>query len=54
MGLKNGGAIFQRVMEWVLQEVECADPYVDEVIVGSFGETEEEALENHLRDVKKF
>jgi hypothetical protein len=53
MGLKNGGAIFQRVMEWVLQGVECADLYVDDVIVGSFGRTEEEALKNHFRDVKK-
>ena len=35
MGLKNGNAIFQRVMEYVLREVECADPYVDDLIVGS-------------------
>ena len=37
MGLKNGNAIFQRVMEEVLQSLEFADPYVDDVIIGSTG-----------------
>ena len=52
MGLKNGGAIFQRMMEWVLAGIECADPYVDDVIIGSTGDTEEEAIQNHFKDVK--
>ena len=52
MGLKNGGAIFQRTMEWILQGLDCADPYVDDVIIGSTGATEEEALSNHERDVR--
>jgi hypothetical protein len=34
MGLKNGNAIFQRVMESVLQDLPFADPYVDDVIIG--------------------
>ena len=53
MGLKNGGAIFQRMMEWVLQPCECADPYIDDVIVGSQGTTREEALKNHERDLRQ-
>ena len=49
MGLKNGNAMFQRMMEWVLRDLEFADPYVDEIIVGSTGETEEELIQNHER-----
>ena len=52
MGLKNGGAIFQRMMEWVLQGIEYANPYVDDVIIGSTGDTEEEAILKHFSDVK--
>lgn len=51
MGLKNGNAMFQRMMEWVLREHENADPYVDDIIVGSLGDTWEELLENHERDL---
>jgi hypothetical protein len=39
MGLKNGNAIFQRVMEHVLRDIDYADAYVDDVIVGSTGNT---------------
>ena len=52
MGLKNGGAIFQRMMEWVLKKIECVDPYVDDVIIGSTGINEEDAIRNHERDVR--
>ena len=53
MGLKNGGAIFQRMMEGVLQGIECADVCIDDVIVGSRGETLVECIENHDRDVRE-
>ena len=53
MGLKNGGAIFQRMMEWVLRGVESASVYIDDVIVGSTGETPEEMVENHERDLRE-
>ena len=53
MGLKNGNAIFQRVMEDVLRDEECADPYVDDIIIGSTGDTEEELLTNHERDLRR-
>ena len=52
MGLTNAPSIFQRMMEWVLQEHENADPYIDDVIIGSTGETEEEVMANHERDVR--
>ena len=53
MGLKNGGAIFQRMMEWVLQPFENADPYIDDVIIGTKGKTMEEAIRQHAIDVRK-
>ena len=53
MGLKNGNAFFQRVMEDVLKTLENVDPYVDDVIVGSTGETEEELLKNHEADLRR-
>ena len=30
MGIKNGPAIFQRVMDHVLQGLDCADVYIDD------------------------
>ncbi len=47
MGLKNGNAMFQRMMEWVLRDLENADPYVDDIIFGSTGKNMEEIMINH-------
>ena len=44
--------MFQRMMEWVLAELDNADPYVDDIIIGSTGDTEEELMENHERDLR--
>ena len=52
MGLKNGGAIFQRMMEWVLDGIPCTTVYIDDVIVGSNGATLEEAVANHEKDLR--
>ena len=52
MGIKNGPAIFQRLMDHVLQGLDCADVYIDVIIIGSSRETEEELLANHDRDVR--
>ena len=52
MGIINGNAIYQRVMEWELKEFNVADGYVDDVIVGSTGATWEESLANHERDLE--
>ena len=36
MGAKNGNAVFQRMMEDLLGCVrDCADPFVDDIIMGS-------------------
>ena len=53
MGLKNENAIFQRVMEEVLRDLDNVDPYVDDVIVGSTGDTEEELIRNHEDDLRR-
>ena len=52
MGIKNGPAIFQRVMDDLLQGLGCADVYIDDIIIGSSGDTEEELLANHDREVR--
>ena len=51
MGIKKGRAIFEQVMDHVLQGLHCADVYIDDISVGSSGETEEELLANQDRDV---
>ena len=51
-GMKSGPAFFQRVMDHVLQGLDCADEYIDEIIIGSFGDTKEELLDNYERDVR--
>ncbi len=45
--------MFQRMMEWVLRDIDNADPYVDDIIIGSTGKTWEEVLVNHQQDVRK-
>ena len=52
MGIINGNAIYQRVMEWELKEFDFADGYVDDVIVGSTGATWEESVANHEKDLE--
>ena len=52
MGIKNGPTIFQGVMDHALQGLHCADVYVDDVIIGSGGDTEEELLADHNCDVR--
>ena len=51
MGLKNASSQFQRMMEWVLRDLPQADPYIDDIIVGSTGETLEDAIYQHEYDL---
>ena len=56
MGAKNGNAAFQRMMEDLLGPVrDCADPFVDEIIIGSGteGMTEDELIEAHEKDLRR-
>ena len=40
-------------MEYILRDHPHANPYIDDIIIGSTGETEEELLKNHVEDVKR-
>ena len=56
MGAKNGNAAFQRIMEDLLQPVrDCADPFVDDIIIGSGTEdkTDDELIEAHEKDLRR-
>ena len=56
MGAKNGNAAFQRMMEDLLGPVlDCADPFVDDIIIGSRTEnmTEDELIEAHEKDLRR-
>ena len=52
IGLKNGNAIFQGVMELVLRDIDCADAYVDDVIIGSTGNSPQELLHKHNKELR--
>ena len=52
MGINNGPAIFQRVMDHILQGLDCADIHIIDIIICSSGATKEELLANHDRDVR--
>ena len=56
MGAKNGNAACQRMMEDLLGPVrDCADPFVDDIIIGSGTEdtTEDELIEAHEKDLRR-
>ena len=56
MGAKNGNAAFQRMMEDLLGPVgDCADPFVDDIIIESGTEdmTEDELIEAHEKDLRR-
>ena len=56
MGAKNANAAFQRMMEDLLGPVpDCADPFVDDIIIGSGTEkmTEDEPIEAHEKDLRR-
>ena len=56
MGAKNGNAAFQRMMEDLVGPVrDCADPFVDDIIIGSGTEdmTEDELIEAHEEDLRR-
>ena len=56
MGAKNGNAAFQRMMEDLVGPVrDCADPFVDDIIIRSGTEdmTEDGLIEAHEKDLRR-
>ena len=56
MGARKGNAAFQRMMEDLLSPVrDCADPFVDDIIIASGTEdmTEDELIEAHEKDLRR-
>ena len=56
MGAKNGNAVFQRMMEDLLEPVrDCANPFVDDIIIGSGTEdmSEDELIKAHEKDLRR-
>ena len=52
VGIKNCAAIFQRVLNHVLQGLDCGDVYIDDIIVCSSGDMKKELLANLNRDAR--
>ena len=52
MGIKNAPAIFQRVMDHVLQGLDCGDLYIGDIMIRSSGDTEEDLWANYDLDVR--
>jgi len=53
MGVRNGNALFQRMMDYVLKDEPSADVFVDDVIISSGGDTPEQAIKNHFDDLTR-
>jgi hypothetical protein len=54
MGVKNGPAMFQRMIQWVLRDLPFATVYIDDVLVGTpqpSPHTSEDILDIHFRNV---
>ena len=49
MGLQNGNAQIQDMMEWVLWDLHFADVYVDDFMFDFTGSNEQDLLKNHAR-----
>ena len=45
MGVKNGPAMFQRMIQWVLRDIPRAIVYIDDVLVGTSPENVEKFLD---------
>ena len=54
MGLKNASQQFQQMMEDRLSSVrDCADPFIDDIIVGTRVEPGQDLLEAHDHDLRR-
>ena len=54
MGLTNASGQFQQMMDDRLSPVrDCADPYIDDIIIGTCVQEGEDALEAHDKDIRR-
>ncbi|MEY3326287.1 MAG: hypothetical protein RL044_240, partial [Actinomycetota bacterium] len=53
MGIKNGPAMFQRMISWVLRDVPSAVVYVDDVLCGTPEGKPGAILRDHYRQVSE-
>jgi len=53
MGVKQGPALFQRMINWTLRNVDCGRAYVDDILVGSQILGDQSLVQAHFRDVNK-
>jgi len=51
MGIKNAPSMFQRIMNYVLRDLPFAVCYIDDILIGSTGDTPEEIIANHEKHV---
>ena len=49
MGVKNGPSMFQRLVKSALEHIPECKVYIDDIIIGTGGETTEEIVQNHER-----
>ena len=54
MGLRNAPSRFQRIMAYVLRNGPAANAYMDDILVGSEGETVEDALRAHAKHLRQL
>lgn len=52
MGLENAGAQYQRMREWVLKNLPCAEHYLGDIALVSTRNSVEEINSNHTRNVR--
>ena len=56
-GYKNSPPVWQRMIEWVLQDVrDTADPYIDDIIIGTTQPedmTDDGLMRQHGKDVRR-
>ena len=53
MGVKNGPAMFQRMIMWILKDIPDVCVYIDDVLVGSKGSSDDTLLRNHFQAVAR-
>ena len=53
MGVKNWPPQFQRMMNWILGDLDFCTVYIDDIIISTEGDTEEEILKLHCQQVQQ-